>query len=240
MNTARTSSAQTSLQTTRDPRPCALPLAHIQTFYSSFHYDPVIHRCRSTSSHFSKQLLPIPHATPDTYYGAGPFRHKRLRDKMKKKKEERKLEILAPNVNLRPGAASALPWFGTLSPFPFSIPLPFKASGLALPPPRQTARPKSYQPLSSSDGQARPGTAAAQMACFWQQLAGLLIRHAGGRFPEPGRSRYEQQHCTGTLIPLVYTCTVGSSYSMLVLPTYCTRLPSRAIASSMLGTGKRD
>lgn len=87
VNTARTSSAQTSLQTTRDPRPCALPLAHIQTFYSSFHYDPVIHRCRSTSSHFSKQLLPIPHATPDTYYGAGPFRHKRLRDKMKKKKK---------------------------------------------------------------------------------------------------------------------------------------------------------
>jgi hypothetical protein len=38
--------------------------------------------------------------------------------------DERKIEILAPNVKLRPAVASALPWLGTLSPFPFHYHLP--------------------------------------------------------------------------------------------------------------------
>lgn len=136
MNTARTSSARSSLQTARHPL----------AFATCSSYKPfvilILQFSAAKPQSFSKRLPSHPHATPDTYYGAGPFEHKRLGVK----EDERKREILAPNVKLRPGVASApsfsfsFPLLGTLSPFPSRIPCLQSLRAAPPPPsPRQNA-----------------------------------------------------------------------------------------------------
>lgn len=97
--------------------------------FFTFHFDPVIHRCHSRSTYFSKQLLPILMLQPDTYYGAGPFRHKRLRDKTKRRRTKNRNSRAQRQLTPWGCFCPALPCPGSapLSPFPFSIPLAFQS-----------------------------------------------------------------------------------------------------------------
>lgn len=196
INTARTGSAQTSLRTTRHPWPCALPLAHIQNFFFwsffTFHFKPVIHRCHSRSTYFSKQLLPIPMLQPDTYYGAGPFRHKRLRDKTKRRRTKNRNSRAQRQLTPWGCFCPALPWLGTA--FPVSLLYPPCLS-----------KPQVWHPLGKPPGRNPISLSAPPTARYSGSANGVFLAAAGwlvdpscgggGRFPEPVRSRYEQQRC---------------------------------------------